>query len=171
MNIENYQMDWYERRDYVRDKALEILENDDDAFCEAVQELISWNGFIEEECFSMDMIDEICGNMKPSELIEQMTSDFDPNDDYFYFSIYGLESTNDPSEIYRNNTTEEEVLDALEENYNNLYLRGELDEIMSILYNDDYGIDEDFEADEDMDEDDAPEETDDEFRERIDSIY
>lgn len=170
MIIENYQMDWSDRREYARDKAYEILENDDDAFVEAVQELISWNGFIEEECYSMDMIDEICYGMKPSELIEKMTSDFDPNDDYFYFSIYGLESTNDIADLYRSNTTIDEVLDALEDNYNHLYLNDPLDSIISVLYNDDYGIEEDFEADEDMDEDDEPEETDEEFTDRIDSI-
>lgn len=171
MNIENYQMDWYERRDYVRDRALEILEDDDDAFIDAVQELISWNGFIDTECYPMSEIDEICYGMKPSKLIEKMTSDFNSNDDYFYFSIYGLESTNNIADIYRSNITIDEVLNALEENYNHLYLKGELDDIMSILYNDDYGIEEDFVADEDMDEDDEPEETDEEFKDRIDSIY
>lgn len=171
MNIENYQMDFDERREYVRSKALDILANNDEAFCEAVEDLIFYNNFIEEKCFPMEEIDEICYGMKPSEIINQMTSDFDANDDYFYFSIWGLESTNDKAGLYRDKVDEDDVLDALEENYNQITLyNSELDELVKTLYNDDFGIELDFEADEDMSKDDMPEETDDEFKDRIDSI-
>jgi hypothetical protein len=46
MNELDYMMDYNDRREYVRNTLAEYLKNDDDAFVEAVQELISWNGFI-----------------------------------------------------------------------------------------------------------------------------
>lgn len=170
MNLENYKMDYDERKQYVYDKAHELLEGDEDVFCEAVEELIQWNGFIDEECFYMDEIDEICYGMKPSELIEKMTSDFCSGDKYFYFSIYGLESTDSKYDVYSDNTTVDEVLDELIDNYHKISLLGQLDEYISIIANEDFGIEEDWEGDEDMDEDDLPEETDEEFTDRIDSI-
>ena len=166
MNLEDYNMDYDERKQYVYDKAKELLESDEDIFCEAVEELIQWNGFIDVECFSMDEIDEICYGMKPSDLLEKMTSDFDSNDKYFYFSIYGLESTDSKYDVYSDNTTVDEVLDELIDNYHRVSLSEQLDEYVSILANEDFGIEEDW----DMDEDDLPEETDEEFTDRIDSI-
>jgi hypothetical protein len=170
MNELNYMMDYDDRREYVRNTLAEYLKNDDDAFVEAVQQLISWNGFIDVEAFSMSEIDEICYGMKPSELIEKMTSDFNSCDDYFYFSIYGLESCNDIAELYHDNCDIGDVVDAIEEYYNHLYFYdSKLDALADVLYNGDFGIESDWEYDED-DEDNEPEETDDEFKERIDII-
>lgn len=169
MNIENYRMDFDERLEYVRDAIVNKLENDDEAFTDAVVGLISWNGFIDVECFPMDEIDEICYGMKPSELISQMTSDFNSNDDYFYFSTWGLESTDDPVSIYRDETSSEDVADAIIDNYNNISLYDSaLDELVSIFLNEDVGIEQDFDIDDE--EAEEPEETDDEFKDRIDSI-
>ena len=170
MNELNYRMDYDTRREYVRNALAEYLENDDDAFIEAVQELIIWNGFIDVEAFPMDEIDEICCGMKPSELIEKMTSDFNSNDDYFYFSILGLESCNDRAELYHNECDINEVIDAIEEYYTHLsFYDSKLDELSAVLYNADFGIDEDWEYDEDN-EDNEPEETDDEFKDRINTL-
>lgn len=166
MNLENYKMDYEKRKQYVYDKALELLKEDDDAFIEAVEELIRWNDFIDVECFSMDEIDDICYGMKPSELLEKMTSDFDSNDNYFYFSIYGLESTDSKCDVYSDNTTVNEVLDELIDEYCHISLSGQLDEYVSVLANEDFGIEEDW----DMDEDDEPNETDEQFKERVDNI-
>ena len=170
MNLENYKMDYEKRKQYVYDKAIELLKEDEDAFVEAVEELIRWNGFIDVECFSMDEIDEICYGKKPSEILDLMTSGFNSNDKYFYFSIYGLESTDSKYDVYSDNTTVDEVLDELIDEYCRVSLSGQLDEYVSIFVNEDFGIEEDWEGDEDMDEDDLPEETDEEFKERIDNI-
>ena len=62
------------------------------------------------------------------------------------------------------NTTADEVLDELIDEYHRVSLSGQLDEYVSILANEDFGIEEDW----DMDEE--PDETDEEFKERIDSI-
>lgn len=166
MNLEDYKMDYEKRKQYVYDKAIELLKEDDDAFVEAVEELIHWNGFIEEEVFPMDEIDDICYGMKPSDLFEKMTSDFDSNDKYFYFSIYGLESTDSKYDVYSDNTTVDEVLDELIDEYCHVSLSGQLDEYVSVLANEDFGIEEDW----DVDEDEEPDETDEQFKDRIDSI-
>lgn len=171
MNEANYRMDYEDRKQYAIDRLTEYLENDDDAFTEAVDELIHWNGFIDVEAFPMWEIDEICGDMKPSELIEKMTSDFDSNDDYFYFSIYGIESCDDKAELYRDETTVEDIVDALiDDGYRLSFSDSTLSGLVDVLINEDFGIEDDWEYDEDMDEDEAPEETDDEFKERIDEM-
>ena len=175
MNKENYRMDFEERRQYVYDKAIELLENDDYAFIEGCESLDSWNGFLgDERCYSMYDIDELLGEMKPSELFEKVTDDFDVRDKYFYFSIYGIESCDNIIDVYRDCTTADELLDNLIDEYNHvgLSINSELDNLVNILYNEDFGIDVDFDyedIDEDFDEDELPEETDDEFKERIDS--
>lgn len=170
MNLEDYKMDYNDRRQYVYNKALELLHEDDDALVEAVDELSSYNGYLEERAYDMDEIDEILGDMKPSDVIDKLSSDFKSNHKYFYFSIYGLESTDDKADYYRGEVDEDDVLDNLIEYYYNVHISGQLDEYISILANEDFGIEEDWEGDEDMDEDDLPEETDEEFTDRIDSI-
>lgn len=170
MNEANYRMDYENRRGYVYDLALERLE-EDDILVEAVKELCHWDGFIDEECFPMDNLDELYGDMKLGDFLNHITSDFDYNDDYFYETIYGLESCNDEAEHYRSLVTNEEVLDKLIDNYNHVSLSDTtFDGLVEVLYDDDFGIDEDWEYDEDMDDEDAPEETDEEFKERINNI-
>lgn len=170
MNELDYRMDYDDRKRYVYDSALEYLE-DDDVLVEAVKELCSWDGFIEEECFSMDELDELYGHMKLGDFLNHISSDFNYSDNYFYETIYGLESCDDEAEHYRDCTTNEEVLDALIDNYGHVSISDRtFDSLVEVLYNEDFGIDEDWEYDEDMDDEDAPEETDDEFKERIDNL-
>ena len=85
MNREDYNMDFEERRQYVYDKAIDILEDEDNTFDEACEELDTWNGFLgDARCFEMDMIDDFFE--RPSDLLDKM-SDFDYCDEYFYFTI------------------------------------------------------------------------------------
>lgn len=171
MNELEYRMDYDERRQYVYGLALEQLKCDDDILVEAVKELCSWNGFIDEECFSMCELDELYGHMKLGDFLNHITSDFDYNDDYFYESVWGLESCDDEAEHYRDCVTNEEVLDALIDEYNHVSLSDTgFDGLIEVLYNEDFGIDEGWEYDEDMDEDEAPEETDEEFKSRVDNL-
>lgn len=166
----NYTMDFEERRQYVYDKAIDVLEGDDDAFVEACEELDNWNGFLgDSRCEDMDMIDEFFN--KPSDLLDQM-NDFNPTDSYFYFTVYGVSTTDDKHGIYSDDFSADDVLDALIDNYSHVDLRenSELNELLTILVNEDFGIDYDWSYDEADNEDDMPEETDDEFMERIDNI-
>jgi len=172
MNSENYKMDFDERKQYVYDKALGILEDDEDVFVEACEELDNWDGFLgDSRCKDMDMIDEFFD--KPSDLLDKM-DDFNTDDSYFYFTAYGYVSTTDSKySVYSDDYSAEDVLDALIDNYSHVDIRenDELNELVNILTSEDFGIEEGWEYDEDMDEDDEPEETDDEFTERIDNIY
>lgn len=103
-------------------KALETLKTNDDVFCEMVDEMDSWNGYADGfRAYDMSEIDDFYCDCKASKLLEDLTSDFNKYDDYFYFSIYGLESTNDKVQLYRDNVDEGELLDEIIENANNLY--------------------------------------------------
>ena len=167
---ENYSMDFEERREYVYNTALEVLNRDDDAFDEACEELDNWNGFLgDSRCESMDMIDEFFD--KPSDLLDQM-NDFNPINSYFYFTVFGVSTTDDKHEVYSDDFSAEDVLDALIDNYNHVDLTQSdaLNDLLNILVTEDFGIDEDWNYDEVDGEDDMPEETDEEFMERIDSI-
>ena len=169
MNKENYRMDFDERKQYVYDKAIEVLEDDEDAFVEACEELDNWDGFLGDiRCESMDMIDEFFN--KPSDLLDQM-NDFNPTDTYFYFTVYGVSTTDDKHSVYSDDFSADDVLDALIDNYSHVDLteNSELNELLTILINEDFGIDYDWEYDE-AEEDEEPEETDDEFMERIDNL-
>ena len=164
MNELDYRMNYDDRKKYVYDLALEKLE-EDDIFCEAVKELCSWDGFVEEECSPMDELDDLYGHMSLGDFLNHITSDFNYNDNYFYETIYGLESCDDEAEHYRDLVTNEEVLDKLIDDYNHVSLSDTtFDGLVEVLYDNDFGIDED------MDDEDAPEETDDEFKERIDNL-
>ena len=170
MNKENYTMDFDERKQYVYDKAIEVLEEDEDAFVEACEELDNWDGFLgDSRCESMDMIDEFFN--KPSELLDQM-NDFNPTDSYFYFTVYGVSTTDDKHGVYSDDFSADDVLDELIDNYSHVDLteNSELNELLTILVNEDFGIDYDWEYDEAEEEDEEPEETDDEFMERIDNL-
>ena len=171
MNEANYRMDFDERRQYVYDKAYEILEGDTDAFVDACEELDNWNGFLgDTRCYDMDEIDEFFS--RPSELLDKM-DDFQYSDEYFYFTGYSnVSTTDDKYDHYSDDFSVDDVLDALIENYSHvdIYNNDTLDNLLAVLANEDFGIEEDWAYDEDMDEDDEPEETDEEFTERIDEI-
>ena len=129
-------------------EAIEMIANDDDLLVDLVNELDSWDGFADTfRAYPMDEIDDICYGMKPSELIDKMTSDFCSTDDYFYFSIYGLESCDDVAELYRDNTTDEEVFDRVLENKHHLYFyNSDFEELLDEI--DNYDEDEEGEEDE-----------------------
>ena len=167
MNREDYQMDFDERREYVYDKAHDVLDNDSDLFVEACEELDSYYDFLgESRCIPMWEIDEFFS--KPSELLDKM-DDFNPTDEYFYFDAYDNVSTcNYRYDHYSDDFSVDDVLDALIDNYGHVSISdSSLNDLIKILSNEDFGIDYDWTED----DDEEPEETDDEFMERIDSIY
>lgn len=102
-------------------EAIEMLKNDDELLIDCVNELDSWNGYADSfRCWDMSELDDFYCDCKATKVLEDLTSDFNINDDYFYFSIYGLESTNDIADLYRSNIYEEELFDSLLENYYHL---------------------------------------------------
>lgn len=102
-------------------KALEMLE-DDDLYVEMVNELDSYMGYADGfRCFPMDELDELFGEMPLSKFLDTITDDFNNRDNYMVDTIYGLSSTDYPAEIYRDNTTPEEVLDNILDYANHIY--------------------------------------------------
>lgn len=95
-------------------KALEILE-DDEIFTQAVEELDSWNGFLDDDrMYSMDELDDLFCGCKVSDFAEKIGRHFDFRDDYIIFTIYGIESTDEtPAEHYRSLYDNGEILDNL----------------------------------------------------------
>ncbi len=124
-------------------KAIEELKNDDDLFVDMVNELDSWNGFADGfRGFPMDELDELFYDCKVSDFLDKLGSHFDHNDDYFIDTIYGLESTDDLAEHYRDNVDEGELLDNIIENENHLYFNdSDFEELIQEIVN--YDEDED----------------------------
>ena len=157
-------MTFEERRDYTYNKAVEMLENDHDSFVEACEELDSWNGFLgDDRLYEMEMLDEMLADKTPTEIIDLVEgNNFSTIDECFGFTINGIESFDDKYDSYSANYTVEEVLDALIDNYGK-YVRlfdKDLDEIIIMLRDEEFGIDDDGEE----------LETDEEFKERVDAF-
>ena len=114
-------MNYETRVKMIKDVMVGILKRDDDLFVEACTELDSWNGFLgDDRCYSMNDIDDLLCGKKPSEIIDMITKDFDSSCEWFYFSIYGLESCDDIVSHYRDAYYESDVLESLIDNYNHI---------------------------------------------------
>lgn len=102
-------------------KAIEELENNDDLFIEMIEELDSWNGYADGfRAYEMCEINDICSGMSIGDFLDTMTGDFNKNDDYFYYSIWGLESTDSKIDLYRENVDSGELLDNIRDNFSKL---------------------------------------------------
>jgi hypothetical protein len=150
-----------ERREYIYNAMLDMIKADSDLLVEVCEELDGWDGFLgDDRCYSMDEIDEILGDRKPSELLNMVSSDFNYNDDYFYFNGYGnLESCDYKEDRYLDVFTHEEILDE----YLDKYFRCDL----SRKYDDFEKLAEEWN---DYTDYDTKEETDETFTERIDEM-
>ena len=112
------------KSEVLRNKAIEELKNNDELFVNVVNELDSWNGFADGfRAYDMDELDDLHHGMTISDFLNVITSDFNLNDNYFYYSIYGLESCDYVETLYRDNTSEDEVLDEIIENYYDVDLK------------------------------------------------
>lgn len=157
-------MTFEKRKNYVYDNAHYILENDEDAFITACEELDSWDGFLgDDRVYNMEDFDELMSGKSPLEIARDIEgNNFSTNDDYFQFTIYGVESTDDKYDVYSSNYSTDNVLDELIDKYSHVTIYNKsLDELVKILVEEDFGIDEEGEEET---------ETDKEFMERIDMI-
>jgi hypothetical protein len=147
-----------ERKEYIYNAMLDMIQADSDLMVEICDELDSWNGFLgDDRCYCMSDIDDLLYGKKPSEIIDMITKDFDSSCEWFYFSIYGLESCDDRADFYLDCHSHEEILDEYIDYYNHCSLSNtDLEELAEIY--DSY------------DEDDMEDETDEEFTARIDEL-
>jgi hypothetical protein len=119
----------------LRAKAVEMLKDNDDLFVEMVNEVDGYNGFADGfRAFPMYEIDELHCGVSIGEFLDRLTSDFNHNDDYFYYSDYGLESTDNIAELYRDNVYENDLLEQLIKYYPHIFFSdSELEEIVEAL--------------------------------------
>lgn len=71
----------------------------------------------ESEIFDMSEIDDIFYGMSVSEFLDKLGANFSHYDEFFYFSIYGIESTNDIYDVI----DIEELADYIIDNDDSLY--------------------------------------------------
>ena len=119
----------------LKAKAIEMLKDNDDLFVEMVDELDSYNGFADGfRAYPMDEIDELYYGVKIGDFLDMLTSDFNHTDEYFYHSIYGLESTDSIVDLYHDNVDADDLLEYLIEYYPHIYFSdSELEEIVEAL--------------------------------------
>lgn len=100
----------------------QLLE-DDEIFVNAIDELDAWNGYADGfRAYPMDELDELFYDIKLTDFLNMITKRFDPNDDYFVDTIYGLDSTSNKADVYRDNVEIDELIDNLIGNYSNINL-------------------------------------------------
>lgn len=82
---------------YIEKKMTEYWKAHNDSFSKVCEELDSWDGFLgDDRIYSMDEFDDLLCDKKPSEVLQIVdTATFDYSDDYFYYDIYGIHSTNE----------------------------------------------------------------------------
>lgn len=98
----------------LRNELINELKNDDDLFCDLIEELDSWNGFADGfRVYPMYEINDLFCGCTVSEFLDKLAPGFNHNDEYMVDTIYGLDSTNDRVDIYRSNVWEAELLDNL----------------------------------------------------------
>ena len=117
------------RYEEMMNKAVEMLKENDELFVDMVNELDSWNGFADGyRGFPMD---ELFGQMKLTDFLDIITNDFNPRDNYFIETIWGLESTDWLADHYRDNVDEEELLENIIENRSHLWINdNEFEELL-----------------------------------------
>lgn len=159
-----FEMSFEDRAQHVREAIAEALDEDTDAFVQICEELDNWNGFLgDARCYNMWEIDDFFD--KPSDLLDKM-SDFDTDDEYFYFDLGYVTTSSDKYDVYSDAVSVDDVIDAIEDCYNHINIEDTtLSELCGILFNEDFGIDEDFDE-----EDIADYESDEEFTQRIADI-
>ena len=159
-----FEMDFEARKQYVREAIAEVLDDDTDAFVEICEELDNWNDFLgDARCYPMWEIDDFFD--KTSDFLDKM-GDFDSNDEYFYFDLGYVTTASDKYDVYSDEVSVDDIIDAIEDCYNHIDITDTtLNELCDILFNESVGIDEDFEE-----EDIEDYESDEEFTQRIADI-
>ena len=118
-------------------KALEMIKEDDEIMMNLVDELDSWNGYADGfRAYDMYELDDFYCGVSATKLLQDLTADFNKYEDWFYFSIYGLESTDDKAALYRDNIDEGELLDDVIGNFNHIWIPdGEFRDLLESIVN------------------------------------
>jgi hypothetical protein len=106
---------------YIEKKMENYWKNHNDSFSRVCEDLDSWDGFLgDDRIYSMDELDELLCDRKPLEVLQMVdTANFDYSDDYFYYDIYGIRSTNEKD--YYDYVDYSEVFEKLIDDYNQVF--------------------------------------------------
>lgn len=89
-------------------------------------EVNGWDGSLEDyEIYEMEQFDELMYGLSPLEIVDKLDAEFTSMDEYFRFTIYGVESldSSEAEELLIDN--KKEIL----ERYNELLLDGEIEDL------------------------------------------
>jgi hypothetical protein len=114
---------------YIERRMIDYWKSFNDSFSRVCEELDSWDGFLDgHRVYSMDELDDILGDKKPSEVLQMVdTPNFDYSDDYFYYdtygtyNVYGIRSTNEKD--YFNYVDYSDVFEKLIDDYSHVFTR------------------------------------------------
>ena len=122
---------------------LDFLEENEDIFNQAIEELDSWNGYLDcNRVYPMEDLDTLFGGISLTDFLEKIGNHFDIRDDYFVYGTCGIESQNYIDYL---DFLDEYFVDNLIKYRNHLYLDNELEELLDAYEN---GEDDDEEDDE-----------------------
>lgn len=83
-------------KDEIIAEIQEYFENNMDVFADCIEELDGYNGYLDDDrLYPMYELDMMLEGKTPTEIIDLVNDDFSTNDEYFYYDIYGLKSTDD----------------------------------------------------------------------------
>ena len=109
--------------DAIDDKFNEELDSfvngDEDDVADVCEQIDSYNGFLgDDRYYPMDEIDELVNIEGKSvlEVLDMFSDNFNSNDDYFQFGIYGITSTN--SRDYVDLLGASEIIEQIKDNIN-----------------------------------------------------
>ncbi len=107
--------------DDLYQKAVEMLTEDTNLFNNMCEELDSWDGFLgDDRYYPMCDFDELLEGRSPLEIAGLVEGcDFNTGDDYFRFTIYGVESASEND--YSSDYSAEDVLDKVIDYCGSLY--------------------------------------------------
>ena len=135
----------------TREEAIKAImtyfDENEEEFNRVIEEADAWDGVLgDDRKYSMDMLDDFYCGQPASKLLEDLTEDFRKNDNYFYFSIYGLESCDSPDYLYDYNT--DSFAECLIDGDYNIDLPYEVEEIIDSIEDEEDEEDEEEEAEE-----------------------
>ena len=115
---------------YIENRMIDYWKSHNDSFSRVCEKLDSYDGFLDDNrCYPMDELDDLLCGKKPSEVLQMVDTDnFNYNDDYFYYDIHGIRSTDEKE--YFNDVDYSEVFERLTDNY----------QIFNYRYGNDYCI-------------------------------
>ena len=106
---------------YIENRMVDYWKAHNDSFSRVCEDLDSYDGFLDDDrLYPMDELDDLLYDKKPSEVLQMVDTDnFNYNDDYFYYDIYGIRSTNEKE--YYNDVDYSDVFEELVDNYGKLF--------------------------------------------------